>query len=230
MEDDITCSICVDPLTAGLVALPCGHVFHKRCIDRCEKRECPLCRKSLKPPGSVRELRSHLVCDVRAARPEDPDLPAGGGGGAVLAQIAEAAARMAQLKQATDDAEKRRESTVRQKRELESRILQTQRETSKLQRTCPAHSVQSALLACGRAGADGSLPASAAERKALLVLRCNELLRSKLELSRERNASAQKQLEEARLRVTVAQLEGQLRLAQEELRKEERGADPSMPA
>lgn len=40
------CVICLDPLdTPQSVALGCGHLFHKICVD--EQKSCPLCRKTI---------------------------------------------------------------------------------------------------------------------------------------------------------------------------------------
>jgi len=45
-----SCPICIDDFTCGEYnrTLDCGHIFHKRCIDRWFKKnhsECPMCRK-----------------------------------------------------------------------------------------------------------------------------------------------------------------------------------------
>ena len=42
------CSVCLDPLTLGQETrrLPCGHTYHRSCVDRwlLQKRKCPLCK------------------------------------------------------------------------------------------------------------------------------------------------------------------------------------------
>ena len=42
------CSVCLDPVVVGaeLRSLPCGHSYHRKCIDKwlIRKRKCPLCK------------------------------------------------------------------------------------------------------------------------------------------------------------------------------------------
>ena len=49
-----TCSICLSVVrkTRGTRALPCGHLFHTRCIERWKTRcsTCPMCRKRFDVP------------------------------------------------------------------------------------------------------------------------------------------------------------------------------------
>jgi hypothetical protein len=51
------CAICLDdfvPHTSTVRELPCGHIFHVECIDASLTRNsclCPLCKKSVLPPG-----------------------------------------------------------------------------------------------------------------------------------------------------------------------------------
>jgi len=47
-----TCSICLNPIrkTRSTEELPCGHLYHKKCIGMWEERgneTCPLCRKNI---------------------------------------------------------------------------------------------------------------------------------------------------------------------------------------
>lgn len=49
-DQEITCSICLDLFKEGLYkrTLTCGHVFHKKCIDKWITKDfqktCPICR------------------------------------------------------------------------------------------------------------------------------------------------------------------------------------------
>lgn len=53
-----TCAICLDdfvPNVAIVRELPCGHIYHVECIDASLEQNsslCPLCKKSVVPPGS----------------------------------------------------------------------------------------------------------------------------------------------------------------------------------
>ncbi|KAI9040429.1 RING-H2 finger protein [Aspergillus affinis] len=53
-----TCAICLDdfvPNVAIVRELPCGHIYHVECIDTSLEQNsslCPLCKKSVVPPGS----------------------------------------------------------------------------------------------------------------------------------------------------------------------------------
>jgi hypothetical protein len=50
------CSICLselDGIEAETFMLQCGHLFHTKCIGKCKKPLCPLCRQQLKPEESV---------------------------------------------------------------------------------------------------------------------------------------------------------------------------------
>lgn len=42
------CSICLNPMTvkAQRVKLSCGHYFHIKCLEQCQKAECPMCRST----------------------------------------------------------------------------------------------------------------------------------------------------------------------------------------
>ena len=46
------CSICMTNMPRGTRQLPCGHVFHTRCIDRWKRssRTCPMCREPFDQP------------------------------------------------------------------------------------------------------------------------------------------------------------------------------------
>ncbi|KAJ6144286.1 hypothetical protein N7470_008181 [Penicillium chermesinum] len=53
-----TCAICLDDFVAGTSTvreLPCGHVFDPGCIDTVMETSslCPLCKKSVLPPGMI---------------------------------------------------------------------------------------------------------------------------------------------------------------------------------
>lgn len=54
-----TCAICLDDFVAGTSTvreLPCGHIFDPECIDPFLTENsslCPLCKKSVLPPGSL---------------------------------------------------------------------------------------------------------------------------------------------------------------------------------
>ena len=41
---DKTCSICLCEMTKKIARLPCMHAFHKGCISRWKRGECPVCR------------------------------------------------------------------------------------------------------------------------------------------------------------------------------------------
>lgn len=51
-----TCAICLDdfvPASTTVRELPCGHIYHPRCIDLCLTQTsslCPLCKKCVLPP------------------------------------------------------------------------------------------------------------------------------------------------------------------------------------
>lgn len=55
-----TCAICLDdfiPHSSTVRELPCGHIFHSACIDTFLTQNsclCPLCKKSVLPPGRYR--------------------------------------------------------------------------------------------------------------------------------------------------------------------------------
>ena len=45
------CSICLCPMTTPTtrIKLDCGHYFHKGCLSRCPRVECPMCRAPITP-------------------------------------------------------------------------------------------------------------------------------------------------------------------------------------
>ena len=48
----MSCAICLNSIrkTRSTTELPCGHLYHKRCIERWEERgndTCPLCRRNM---------------------------------------------------------------------------------------------------------------------------------------------------------------------------------------
>lgn len=65
------CVVCLDPFkTKDVLALcPCGHVFHKKCLNKWLKRRlvCPMCMEEIKPPsrcgqqGDLRRTRGTPV-------------------------------------------------------------------------------------------------------------------------------------------------------------------------
>ncbi len=62
-NDTGTCSVCLDSFKKGLYkrTLNCGHLFHKKCVDKWISREksCPLCRcDPFTPISSVEALDS----------------------------------------------------------------------------------------------------------------------------------------------------------------------------
>jgi hypothetical protein len=52
-DDEAKCAICLQELEScragfkNVVFTPCGHPFHPQCINRLQKKECPVCRASL---------------------------------------------------------------------------------------------------------------------------------------------------------------------------------------
>ncbi|NDC83865.1 hypothetical protein EB093_09455 [bacterium] len=46
---DMECSICLSPLTGRTGVLPCGHTFHRACVNKCSVCKCPLCQRSFDP-------------------------------------------------------------------------------------------------------------------------------------------------------------------------------------
>lgn len=53
LRETLKCSICLDSYTAknNIYATSCGHLYHKKCIERCYKAghlKCPLCKQTLK--------------------------------------------------------------------------------------------------------------------------------------------------------------------------------------
>lgn len=70
-----TCAICLDDFVVGqsmIRELPCGHVFDPACIDTFLTENsslCPLCKKSVLPPGSLNILVTNdMVRQDHAAR------------------------------------------------------------------------------------------------------------------------------------------------------------------
>ncbi len=62
------CAICMDPMITPpdvsggeeyfpMVLLPCQHIFHRACLERCAKNECPECREDYQP-GEVKTADS----------------------------------------------------------------------------------------------------------------------------------------------------------------------------
>ena len=51
IKNNNSCPICLEKYEVGKYkrVLPCGHVFHKKCIDKWLKKKlvCPICRKTL---------------------------------------------------------------------------------------------------------------------------------------------------------------------------------------
>lgn len=48
------CSVCYELLPLSSLILGCGHIFCKSCIDRLQRKKCPLCRKPFKKPIKMR--------------------------------------------------------------------------------------------------------------------------------------------------------------------------------
>ncbi|KDO31841.1 hypothetical protein SPRG_03761 [Saprolegnia parasitica CBS 223.65] len=51
MSSEGECSICLEPLVDDLSCLPCGHVYHGKCVAMSlrAKRQCPTCRAPCQP-------------------------------------------------------------------------------------------------------------------------------------------------------------------------------------
>ena len=52
IDKNKTCSICFEKLGQKMIKTSCGHYFHNNCLkqwltDKCNKPNCPVCRKSL---------------------------------------------------------------------------------------------------------------------------------------------------------------------------------------
>ncbi|KAJ5231791.1 uncharacterized protein N7469_006379 [Penicillium citrinum] len=70
-----TCAICLDDFVAGSTTvreLPCGHIFDPGCIDEYLTETsslCPLCKKSVLPPGSLPiQVTNEMVRQEAAVR------------------------------------------------------------------------------------------------------------------------------------------------------------------
>ncbi|RJE25805.1 RING finger domain protein [Aspergillus sclerotialis] len=65
-----TCAICLDdfiPHSSTVRELPCGHIFHSCCIDKFLTQNsclCPLCKKSVLPPGRYRTPVSNFMVQI----------------------------------------------------------------------------------------------------------------------------------------------------------------------
>lgn len=65
-----TCAICLDdfiPHTSTVRELPCEHIFHSSCIDKFLTQNsclCPLCKKSVLPPGRYRMPVSNFMVHI----------------------------------------------------------------------------------------------------------------------------------------------------------------------
>lgn len=70
----MTCSICLNSIrkTRSTIELPCGHLYHKKCISSWEDRgneTCPLCRKNMskndfKVTLTIENLRTDLNSSI----------------------------------------------------------------------------------------------------------------------------------------------------------------------
>ena len=56
------CVICLESMKDNTMDLPCGHTFHKNCIDPwiCKKNTCPCCRK---PVNEILPIEEYLLMD-----------------------------------------------------------------------------------------------------------------------------------------------------------------------
>lgn len=64
-DNEICCSICLEPFTDTVTKTPCGHMFHRECIQQWllnTKKECPNCRHKIycspppEPPSDEEDL------------------------------------------------------------------------------------------------------------------------------------------------------------------------------
>jgi hypothetical protein len=71
-NDEVECAICLDPVDGtNSRQLPCGHVYHRECVQELRKRGvndlCPQCRAPL-PPGAEESHCQATMLLVRAQR------------------------------------------------------------------------------------------------------------------------------------------------------------------
>lgn len=82
-DNEDVCCVCLDAYSEGdrIVALPCGHIFHKDCIAKWlteQRRVCPMCKADPLPDESTPLLGEHnrVGAGVPAAANENRDGPA----------------------------------------------------------------------------------------------------------------------------------------------------------
>lgn len=70
------CAICLESIIYFNVKLPCGHVFHKQCVERTYRRECPLCRKEyVVIDGNYYNIEICKFSDEESSEVEETPLP-----------------------------------------------------------------------------------------------------------------------------------------------------------
>lgn len=66
----MTCYICLEHSDKKFVVLDCGHKFHKVCISKIHKPECPLCRKKISSidPKILTRIKIHERQDQEVSK------------------------------------------------------------------------------------------------------------------------------------------------------------------
>ena len=57
--ENIECSICLEFINSPH-QLPCGHIFHEKCIKKWKKNKCPLCRTKINKDNCEEEECLHF--------------------------------------------------------------------------------------------------------------------------------------------------------------------------
>jgi len=57
--ENIECSICLEFINSHY-QLPCGHIFHEKCIKIWKKNKCPLCRTKINKDKCEEEEYLHF--------------------------------------------------------------------------------------------------------------------------------------------------------------------------
>ncbi|MES1911427.1 MAG: hypothetical protein MHM6MM_003855 [Cercozoa sp. M6MM] len=140
-EDDLAepCVICQDPLGTDLMALPCGHVFHQKCISTWLRRgdqRCPLCKK----PSRRNQAVSLFLEPRKVAQQIIAKLGNSGAADTLVAQekAREAKRQLEEAKEKTEAAEKalkqkqtQVETLLRQQSSTESHIEQLRQQVNR---------------------------------------------------------------------------------------------------
>ncbi|OQR87301.1 hypothetical protein ACHHYP_09113 [Achlya hypogyna] len=136
MSSDGECIICLEPLAASLSCLPCGHVYHEKCVAMSlrTKKQCPTCRTTFQTHHMIKLFFAAPAMAAPVTRPTNDEVDAVTNIKNIQDVNREMAKQIAQLRAREERLEARHKTQLADLVQYEQRLVMGEEETARLKK------------------------------------------------------------------------------------------------